>query len=65
MAKKQQTHWVSLFFDRNTTAYFDSFEVEHIPQEGLSETRINLSHTVSLEKRLMTLLCVDFMVSLS
>ena len=26
-------HWVSLFIDRNTTVYFDSFGIEYIPQE--------------------------------
>ena len=26
-------HWVSLFIDRNTTVYFDSFGNEYIPQE--------------------------------
>ena len=25
--KSKGTHWVSLFIDRNTTAYFDTFEI--------------------------------------
>ena len=30
------TQWVSLFIDRNTAVYFDSFGIECIPQEVLS-----------------------------
>ena len=29
------THQVSLFIDRNTAEYFDSFGTEYIPQEVL------------------------------
>ena len=31
--KSKGTHWVSLFIDRNTAVYFDSFGIEHITQE--------------------------------
>ena len=31
--KSKGTHWVSLFIDRNTPVYFDSFQNEYIPQE--------------------------------
>ena len=31
--KSKRTHWVSLFIDRNTVVYFDSFGTEYIPQE--------------------------------
>ena len=27
------THWISLFCSRNEIVYFDSFGVEHIPEE--------------------------------
>ena len=27
------THWIALFFNRNTVIYFDSFGVEHVPKE--------------------------------
>ena len=27
------THWVSLYVSNNDVTYFDSFEVEHIPNE--------------------------------
>ena len=33
------THWVSLFIDRNTAAYFDSFGIEYIPLEVLNKIR--------------------------
>ena len=33
MKKSKGTHWVSLFIDRTTAAYFDSFRIEYIPQE--------------------------------
>ena len=31
--------WVSLFIDRNTTVYFDSFGTEYIPLELLNKIR--------------------------
>ena len=31
--KSKGTHWVSLFIDRNTVVYFDSFEIKYIPQK--------------------------------
>ena len=31
--KSKGTHWVSLYIDRNTAAYFDSFGIEYILQE--------------------------------
>ena len=38
------THWVSLFIDRNTAVYFDSFGIEYIPQKLLKKIRqINYS----------------------
>ena len=33
------THWVSLFVDRNTAVYFDSFGIKYIPQEVLNRIR--------------------------
>ena len=35
----KSTHWVSLFIDRNTTVYFDSFGIEYIPQEALNKIK--------------------------
>ena len=40
MIKKiKGTHWVSLFIDRNTSVYFDSFEIEYIPLELLNKIK--------------------------
>ena len=33
------THFVSLFIDRNTAVYFDSFGIEYIPQEALNKIK--------------------------
>ena len=33
------THWVSLFIDRNTAVYFDSFGVKYISQEVLNKIK--------------------------
>ena len=33
------THWVSLFINRNTAEYFDSFGTEYIPQEVLNKIK--------------------------
>ena len=27
------THWIALFCNRNEILYFDSFDVEHVPEE--------------------------------
>ena len=27
------THWIALFYNGNEIAYFDSFGVEHVPEE--------------------------------
>ena len=29
---KEETHWVSLFIDKNTAVYFNSFGIEYVPQ---------------------------------
>ena len=31
--KDTGTHWIALFCMRNEVIYFDSFDVEHIPEE--------------------------------
>ena len=31
--KDTATHWIALFCMRNEVIYFDSFDVEHIPEE--------------------------------
>ena len=68
--KSKGTHWVSLFIDINTAAYFDLFQIEYITQKVLKKkkkkkkSKINLSLTIYLEYKMMILLCVDFIVSL-
>ena len=32
-------HWVSLFIDRNTTGFFDSFGIQYIPQGVLNKIK--------------------------
>ena len=38
--KSKGTHLVSLFIDRNTAVYFDSFGIEYIPQVVLNNYNI-------------------------
>ena len=62
------THWVSLFVDRNTAVYFDSFGIEYIPPEVLNQIRDLVRDqllTIYLEYKMMILLCVHFIVFLS
>ena len=60
----KEAHWVSLFIDKNTDVYFDSFGNEYIPQDVLKKSKINQPLTSYLEYNLMILYCVDFIVSL-
>ena len=34
------TYWVSLFIDKNLAVYFDSYGIDHIPQEALNKKHI-------------------------
>ena len=38
----KEAHWVSLFLNKNTAVYFDSFRIEYIPQELLNKTKDKL-----------------------
>ena len=60
----KEAHWVSLFNDKNTDVYFDSFGNEYIPQDVLKKSKIKQPLTSYLEYNLMILYCVDFIVSL-
>ena len=33
------TYWVSLFIDKNTSVYFDSFGIEYISREALTKIK--------------------------
>ena len=48
MTKKSKgTHSVSLFIDRNTSVYFDSFGIEYSPQEVLNKIKDNsITHNI-------------------
>ena len=37
--KSKGAHWVSLFFDTYTAVYFDSFEIEYIPQKVSNKSK--------------------------
>ena len=37
--RSKGTHWVSLFIDKNTAVYFNSFKIEYIPQEVLRKIK--------------------------
>ena len=40
--KRNVPRWVSFFIDRNTTVYFDTFEIEYITQEVLNKSKDKL-----------------------
>ena len=43
----KETHWVSLFIDRNAAVYFDSFGIEYISREVLSKIKDkSISHNI-------------------
>ena len=35
--KSKEKHWILLFIERNTAAYFDSFGIEYISQKMLNK----------------------------
>ena len=39
MTRSNGTHWFSLFFDKNTAAYFASFGIEYIPKKILNKIK--------------------------
>ena len=59
------TYWVSLFIDRSIAMNFESFGIENIPQDVLSNIKDNsINHSI-FDNSLMILLCTDFIVLLS
>ena len=64
--KTKGTHCISLFINKYTTLYFDTFGTEYIPQGVLAKSKINLSCTTYLEYKIMILnmrefYCIAFM----
>ena len=62
---RKGAHWTSLFINKSTAAYFNSFAIEYIPQEVLNKIKDKSMLTMYLEYKIMNLLCVDFIVLLS
>ena len=59
------THWVSLFFNKNTAVYFDSFGTEYISQEVLNKIRDkSITHNIfriqDNESIMCQLYCIAF-----
>ena len=59
------THRVLLFIDRNTVVYFNSFGIDYIPQKVLSKIKDKSITQNIFRNKIMIILCVDFIVSLS
>ena len=60
------TQWFSLFLNRNRAVYFDSFGIKYITPEVLKKSKINQLLTIyEQHMKIMNLLYVDFIVSLS
>ena len=60
------THWVSLFVDRNTAVYFDSFGIEYIPPEVLNQIRDrSITHNIFRiqddDPTMCAFYCISFM----
>ena len=56
--KSKGTHWVSLFIDKNTAVYFDSFSIECIPQEVLNKIKDkSVTHNIFRIKDNESIMC--------
>ena len=52
------THWVSLFTDKNTAVYFDSFGIEYIPKEVLSKIKDkSITHNIFRTQDNVSIMC--------
>ena len=61
----KKTDWVLLFIYINTAVYFDSFQIEYIPEDVLNKIRDkSITHSI-IEYNLMIPLYVYFVVMLS
>ena len=61
------THCVSLFIEKNTAVYFDSFRVEYNPQKVLNKIKINPFLTTSDDSitcRLYSIAFIECMIAL-
>ena len=65
------THWIVLFCNRNEIVYFDSFGVEHVPEEikefvGNKNTRANIFRVQANDSVICEYFCIgliDFMLA--
>ena len=59
------THWIALFCNRNEIVYFDSFVVEHIPEEikefvGNKKIKANIYRVQANDSVLCGYFCIGF-----
>ena len=65
------THWIALFYNKNKIVYFDSFGVEHIPEEikefiGNENIKANIFRVQANDSLMCGYFCIgfiDFMLS--
>ena len=59
------THWIALFCYRNEITYFDSFLVEHVPEEikefiGNKNTKANIFRVQAIDSVMCGYFCIGF-----
>ena len=59
------THWISLFYRRSEIVYFDSFSVEHVPEEikefiGNKNIKANIFRVQSNDSIMCGYFCIGF-----
>ena len=60
----KRTHWVSLFIDKNTAVYFDSFGIEYIPQEVLNKIKDkSITHNIFRIHNNVSIMCGFFCIA--
>ena len=56
--------WDSLFIDRNTAVYFDSFGIEYIPQEVLNKIKDkSITHNIFRIQDIESIMCGFFCIA--
>ena len=59
------THWIALFCNKNTVIYFDTFGVEHVPEEikefiGNKNIKANIFRVQANDSVMCGYLCIGF-----
>ena len=59
------THWIALFFNRNEIVYFDSFGVEHVPEDikefvGNKNIIVNIFRVQAKDSVMCGYFCIGF-----